>query len=124
MWYYAILPPPPTHTHHPHTHTLPTHAHSRTHTTPTHTGVQLKIRPASNSIHSIPENRELLEGRRVSLGGVATNSWNFDLGMATEIHDVLSGLNAFKTELLQLHAVVSVRSAVCGWVLCVYEWVE
>ncbi len=59
--------------------------------------------------------------RRIS--GVGSNSLNFDLGMVTEIHDVLSGLNAFKTELLQLHAVVSVCVCVCcvhvGVVVCV-----
>ncbi len=65
---------------------------------------------------------------------MGSNSLNFDLGMVTEIHDVLSGLNAFKTELLQLHAVVSVCVCVCvlcacggGWgccvlCVCVCEW--
>ena len=40
--------------------------------------------------------------------GVASTGAHIDPGVTAEISDVLSGLNQFKTELLQLHAVVCV----------------
>ncbi len=113
---HSLHPHTHTHTHtlsltHTHTHTLSlTHTltltHARTHT---HTGVQLRIRSGSTNVHNIPENRELIkEGLLPTNGGVTIGGVTFDPSVVTEINEVLSGITKFKTELLQLHAVVSI----------------
>ena len=78
------------------------------------TGVQLRLRSGSNTIRSIPEERELSEVGALGTGGGGEGVQEGG-EVYPEVGAVLAGLNEFKSELLQLHALVRwcVGGSVC-----------